>query len=51
MIGDIIIIGILAACMVFAIRKIIKTRKSGGCSGCSSSEGCSSCSSKLEIKK
>ncbi|MGM9973665.1 MAG: FeoB-associated Cys-rich membrane protein [Clostridiaceae bacterium] len=51
MIGDILILGILAVCMFFAIRKIIKTKKSGGCSGCSHSEGCSSCSGKLEIKK
>ena len=51
MIGDIFIIGILAVCMFFAVKKIVKTKKNGGCAGCSGSEGCSSCSSKLEIKK
>ncbi len=37
-----IIGGILLFLALLAIRNIIKTRKSGGCSGCSG--GCSGCS-------
>ncbi len=37
-----IIGGILLILALLAIRNIIKTRKSGGCSGCSG--GCSGCS-------
>ncbi len=37
---DFIIVGLILAAVVLAIRKIIKNQKSGGCGG-----GCSGCSS------
>ena len=43
--GDIIVLSVLAAAVILAVRSIIKARKSGGCAGCSGCSGCShSCS-------
>ncbi len=44
-IGDIIIIAVLALVLLFAVRSVIKRRKSGGC-GC----GCEGCTMKCEKK-
>ncbi|MDR1184471.1 MAG: FeoB-associated Cys-rich membrane protein [Coriobacteriales bacterium] len=44
MIPTIVISLIVLAAVVLAIRSIIRSRKSGGCSACGDSASCSSCS-------
>ena len=39
--GDIIVLSILAAAVLTAVRSMLKTRAKGGCSGCSGN--CSNC--------
>ena len=39
--GDIIVLSILAAVLLAAVRSMLKTRAKGGCSGCSGN--CSNC--------
>ncbi|MCI6157048.1 MAG: FeoB-associated Cys-rich membrane protein [Peptoniphilaceae bacterium] len=41
--ADILIIAALAIISFFAIRHVIRLRKSGGCSACASSGTCSAC--------
>ena len=42
--GDVIVLSILAAVLLAAIRSMLKTKAKGGCSGCSGCTGnCSSC--------
>ena len=40
--GDIIVLTVLAGIVLLAVRSLLKSRASGGCSGCSG--GCSGCS-------
>lgn len=40
---EIVLIALIALAIVFAVRSIIKKRKSGGCCGCGSSSCGSSC--------
>ena len=42
--GDLIIILALAAVVTLAVRSLIKSRKKGGCAGCSG--GCANCAHK-----
>lgn len=47
--GNIIVIALLGTAVFFALRSIIRSKKSGGCSGDCSSCGCS-CSSAQKAK-
>ena len=38
--GDIIVLGVIAVAVFFAIRSIRMDHKSGGCAGCSKCSGC-----------
>ena len=43
--GDIIVLTVLAGIVLLAVRSLLKSRASGGCSGCSKcSGGCAGCS-------
>lgn len=47
--ADIILIAILSIVVILAIKKIIKTKKNGGCiSGCGGN--CDCCSMKVKVK-
>lgn len=47
--GDVIILLIVALCIFFAVRSIVKQRKKGGCScGCS---GCNACPNSMNCNK
>ena len=42
--GDVIVLSILAAVLLAAVRSMLKTKAKGGCSGCSGCSGnCSGC--------
>lgn len=42
--GDVIVLSILAAALLAAVRSMLKAKAKGGCSGCSGcSGGCSGC--------
>lgn len=42
--GDIIIIAVVAVCVFFALRSVVRSRKKGGCScGCSDCTACPGC--------
>lgn len=44
--GDIIVLTVLAAVLLTAVRSMLKVRAKGGCGGCSGCSGCSgNCSS------
>ncbi|MCR4600768.1 MAG: hypothetical protein K5767_03390 [Clostridia bacterium] len=53
--GEVILWGLLAVLVGICLRSIIKSHKSGSCSGCSSEGGCSgsccSCGDFTELKK
>ncbi len=53
--GDMIIIAVLLVAVFFAARAIIKSKKSGGCSGdcssCGKCGGCSGCSGCCSAQK
>lgn len=41
--GDLIVIGVLAAAVLLAVRSLWKNHKAGGCAGCSKCSGGCSC--------
>ncbi len=48
--SNIIIVAVLLAAVLFALRSVVKKRKSGGCGcGCSGCSGCSGCGTSRQM--
>ena len=51
-VGDVVILGVLAACVVLAIAFTVRRRRrGGGCCGCSGCSGCGGCASRNSCGK
>lgn len=42
-VGDVVILGVIAACIALAVVSTVRRRRGGGCCGCSGCSGCSGC--------